>query len=248
MLRICLTILLIQLSFALHAADELSAYNASYEASYGGMKATLQRSLTAQADGHFQFESTAKLKLLGQTLTTIREKSLFHAKQDSIMPNAYEFVQTGIGSRTHSAQFNQDQGNVITRVNGEETIVAVGAEPVYDDLSVLIQIRKKLQAGDNVITLMAVDKNRIDEENFRVLETETLATPLGEFEAIKLEKIRPPENDRITHFWFAPELDYLLVKLYQQDSNGREVELEISAAEFPAQSLPEPATQAASTL
>ncbi|MCA1768321.1 MAG: DUF3108 domain-containing protein, partial [Idiomarina sp.] len=60
-----------------------------------------------------------------------------------------------------------------------------------------------------------------DEYRFKVLAKEQqLSLPYGEVEAIKVERIRD-NNRRQTFFWFAPELNYVMVKM-QQFKEGEE--------------------------
>lgn len=65
------------------------------------------------------------------------------------------------------------------------------------------------------------DKGGNDQQHFRRVASETLTLPYGEVEALKVERVRKTKK-RETIYWFAPELNYVLVKM-QQRKEGDEV-------------------------
>jgi len=78
-----------------------SSFTAEYVAKYGGFRASAERWLTKDNAGNFVLHSSMKLKLLGQTLSEIRETSDFTLNDETgqAKPVFYEFNQTGVGKR-----------------------------------------------------------------------------------------------------------------------------------------------------
>ena len=49
------------------------------------------------------------------------------------------------------------------------------------------------------------------------------STKAGQIDAIKVERVRDPtQSKRITVLWFAKDWDYLLVRLQQVETDGKE--------------------------
>src|SRR5690606_3116497 len=78
-------------------------FSANYNATYEGIRAGAQRSLTFDAStGQYVLTSTVELTLFGSSLSKIVERSQFLWLDEKPLPQHYEFVQTGFGSRTRT--------------------------------------------------------------------------------------------------------------------------------------------------
>jgi len=58
------------------------------------------------------------------------------------------------------------------------------------------------------------EKGQEDEQTFQVKDEVMLELPYGDVKALEVARIRE-NSDRETLYWFAPEHDYLLVKMTQ---------------------------------
>ncbi len=68
------------------------------------------------------------------------------------------------------------------------------------------------------------DNGRMRHFEFEIEGRETLSTPLGEIETLKVRRVRDyPRRDTI--FWLAPEYDCLMVRMTQRERNGTRFEL-----------------------
>ena len=54
--------------------------------------------------------------------------------------------------------------------------------------------------------------------NYEYIGKESLMLPYGNIDAIKLKR-KKPDSKQVTYAWFAPELNYLMVKLHQIESD-----------------------------
>jgi negative regulator of sigma E activity len=78
-------------------------------------------------------------------------------------------------------------------------------------------------AGKKSMSYQVVDGDEVDTYDFRVLGSEKVATKAGQVDAIKVERVRDPtQSKRITVLWFAKDWDYLLVRLQQVETDGKE--------------------------
>jgi hypothetical protein len=73
------------------------------------------------------------------------------------------------------------------------------------------------------MSYQVVDDGEVDTYDFRVLGAEKVDTKAGQIDAIKVERVRDPtQSKRITVLWFAKDWDYLLVRLQQVETDGKE--------------------------
>jgi hypothetical protein len=86
-----------------------------------------------------------------------------------------------------------------------------------------LALQHDVAAGKKSMSYQVVDGNEVDTYDFRVLGSEKVDTKAGKIDAIKVERVRDPtQNKRITVLWFAKDWDYLLVRLQQVETDGKE--------------------------
>src|SRR5690606_29307648 len=132
--------------------------------------------------------------------------------------------QKGLGARSRSADFDYADHTLAWTNNDKRGSLPL-TDPVYDDLNSFMEIRRQLLQGRELIEFDVMDKNEVKAYRFQVLGKEMLETPLGTYEAVHLERLRDPTSERVTEFWLASDMDYLLLKLRQVEPDGRLIEL-----------------------
>jgi hypothetical protein len=75
-----------------------------------------------------------------------------------------------------------------------------------------------------------VDKTQIKTYQIRNQGEETLSTPLGQLRTVRINQYTPGKT-RMTTFWVAPDLQYLLVRISQEKDGKEELRMEIRAVE-----------------
>ena len=83
-----------------------------------------------------------------------------------------------------------------------------------DKLVVQIAVMMDLAAGKKELVYDIADGGKLKEYRFAVVGKENIRVPAGEFEVLKIERIRK-DNDRTTYLWCAPSLNYLPVRIEQ---------------------------------
>ncbi len=218
-----------------HAEATLRTYELGYEARYQGMRAGGDRILTRDDNGDYHMHAEVALTLLGKTVFGIRETSYFQYGDNGVIPLSYEYRQTGLGSRRRGVIFDWVQGIAHAYVNDNR--VELPLEPgVVDEYTAFVAAARQLQAGAEEVFVQTVDDDRIRELHFRVVGHETLETPVGAIDTLRLERVRDPGSRRHTEFWLARDWDMALVRLVQQDSRGRTLELNLRSASFDGES------------
>lgn len=210
-------------------AQELHAFEVNYEAHYGNLEAAAARSLQFDAaTQRWRLNSVMTLQLLGATVTEINESSEFHWRDGLPAPHAYLFQQRGVGKRSRSLEFTQDN-HVQFAVNEERGTLALSGA-AYDDLNSFLVLREQLRQGKTDIVFTVVDRNELKPYRYQVIGEETLQTPVGAFKTIHVNRIREQGNARTTDLWLAADHEYLLLKLVQDEPSGDTITLELEDA------------------
>ncbi len=203
---------------------------AEYNARVQGLRAQAEISLTQSGDLEYIANSTIKVRLLGATVTTIRESSHFIWEDDAPRPYNYEYRQSGIGGRSRSIVFDWQNNLAVANVRDENTEIQLVANTV-DELSQYTLIRQELLEGNEEIYFDIIDRNQLEEHFYRVVTEEVLVTDSGDFTAIKVERIRE-NSERLTQLWFAKEYDMLLLQIYHRDPDGDEIIITMNNAQL----------------
>jgi len=150
----------------------------------------------------------------------IVEQSLWSPAGGTLRPHEYRFRRTGGGrDERESVVFDWEAGSARGHEDGEERTAPL--EPgMTDKLSYQVLLRRDLARGMEAMTYRVVEPEETETYRFRVVGRETLRTSLGEFETIKVERDHD-SDERQTTFWCAPELDYLMVRIRQDDDGDQ---------------------------
>ncbi len=232
-------IMLIILPYSLEAEPAPpSPFTAEYEAQYGGFKAKAERSLEISDSGQVEMNTQLRLKLLGKTLSTIKEQSILDpdALTGELKPAAYSFIQTGLGKRSRYISFDWENGQANADIGSDRFEIPLEFA-VADNLSTYLELRNHLMAGEKDIIFPAIDKGELEQYHFKVIGEEDVKTSLGLLRTVKVERVREPGSNRSTIIWLALDWDYLLVKLEQQEKDSRGIRLELKNASVKGDSV-----------
>lgn len=211
------------------SADTLTPFRANYTANLDAgveLNANAYRELRQQDDGSWVFDSTADAVLARQ-----HEASHFTYSDNKIQPLEYRYERQLLGrERLVDLVFNWLKKQVTTTVEEKPWRMKVPSG-TQDKLSYQLQLRLDLAAGKKDLVYQVADGGPLSEYHFRVIGEEMVETPAGNFKALKVERVRGVDAKRTTHLWFAPELEYLIVKLYQVESDGKEYGLLLNQLE-----------------
>lgn len=220
----------LMLSLALNATMllaepiKLSPYEAHYQVTRGGEDfGDGYRMLETSPDGEWQLRSKTDISWF--ILSDVREtRSVFVYNQDDqrFTPIEFLYMRSGTGSdKSFHATFDAAEREV-RNVDSGRLIDITWQDGLYDEASVIEKLRLDVAAADREVYAYDIidEKGNPDEYRFAIVGEQTVTTPYGQLTAVKVERLRD-SNRRQTYFWFAPELDYLLVKL-QQFKEGEE--------------------------
>lgn len=197
--------------------EELQPFTAKYAAfQYDKELGTATISLDALGRNKYRLSYQSKISMFFLS-DKRKEVSLFSYVDEKIVPFKYTYERTGFGSdKELVAEF--DTNNKTITLDRETTIPWNGEldNQLYR-FDVQIQLaRKKSELSYSLIN----NRGKPRHYDMLVVGTEVLDMPYGKVEAIKVKMIRS-NSSRETYAWFAPKLNYVLVRL-QQYKEGEE--------------------------
>ncbi|MCO1334447.1 DUF3108 domain-containing protein [Microbulbifer sp. OS29] len=203
-------------------AAELKPFKATYAARFNGVSITATRELSGQEDNwRLDFDSSA-------LFANIKEYSRFTSQDGLVTPRHYEYRRTGLGrDRATVLNFEPSKGLVFNVHNPERDLKDVPPN-ILDKVSYQMQLALDIAAGKKDLQYKIADGKKIRDYKFNQIGTETLKTPLGPVETIKVARVRDTESGRETTVWIAPQWNYALVKLIQREENGKRYQINLT--------------------
>ena len=160
---------------------------------------------------------TGVFKLTGKG--KIQETSVFTVVKSAndnmrVLPKRYSYRQDEEDKRSVDAWFNWDSNELTYKSRGEEGIESF-SDPVLDRLSVTLKVMNELKHRPfEEAKLTVFDSGRIKQVLFINEGPETVSTNIGKVETIRVRS-ENAGSVRHTITWFAPDLDYIPVKIEQ---------------------------------
>ncbi|SFR61548.1 Protein of unknown function [Marinobacter gudaonensis] len=234
--RLCAMLLVLIGAFASPAASaaettsELVPFEASYTAAMEKgitLNGTAKRTLTAQGNDIWLYRTD-----VDSFIADIDESLIFRWQNGRVIPMRYRYSLSGflVSDRKQSIDFDWEKGLATGRYKGKAFEVAID-EGVLDPLGYQLQLHQDIRNGLREMSYQVLDKGRIDEERFAVINGESVRAG-GQMQAtLKAEKVRE-NSDRQTLIWFSKEQNYLMVRLRQVEPDGSTYELRLKDAEF----------------
>ena len=196
-------------------ADTLTPYRAEYEVSRkGSVQGSALRELTKNTDNTFilTYQSDIEWMIFSDERN---ERAKFKVSNNQAIPLEYSMSRTGTGpDKQYNLVFDQNKKQIFSSKKKNPLKVDWKAEQ-KDLLTYQLQLRHDLKAGKTKFSYPIIDKNGNQRNyNFEVDGKETITLPIGNVETIRVKRLYD-NNKRQATAWFAPEYDYLLVKMYK---------------------------------
>jgi len=172
--------------------------------------------LTAQSNSKYLYTSNTHSTGLARLFRSdlVKESSQFDIHRKHIRPHEYRFDHTGSKKQRHALLlFDWKEMKVSNTVEGHTWEMEI-PQNALDKLVVQIAVMADLAANKTKLSYNIADGGKLKEYHFAVIGKETIRVPAGEFEVLKIERLRK-DNDRTTYLWCAPSLNYLPVRIEQ---------------------------------
>jgi len=204
---------------AVQAAD-LQPFSASYTADWKQlpMSGSAERSLSKNDNGTWTLSFKASMMIASLT-----EESTLRLDKDTLLPQSYTFERGGLGkAKKINLDFDWASKMVTGSDRGDPVKVPLNSG-MLDKSTYQLALQRDVAAGKKSMSYQVVEGTDTDTYDFRVLGAEKVSTKAGSVDAIKVERVRDPtQNKRTTVMWFAKDWDYLLVRLQQVETDGKE--------------------------
>lgn len=174
------------------------------------------RELKQLDDGSWQLSIEASAMFASAS-----EVSRFTVENNILKPIRYDYQRRVMGKRREaSLTFDWENESVTTDIENQPWRMTISTG-VQDKLSYQLQMRMDLAAGKEEMVYEVADGGKLQEYRFQVIGEETIDTPLGQLKAIKVERDRGEGSNRETYIWFAPELDFMVIRIHQVETDGK---------------------------
>ena len=161
------------------------------------------------------------------------ETAIVKIENNQVIPLSYDYQREGTG-RDKSYQWQYDlAGKTATDLKNDKKITLDFTEGLLDKLSYHLQNRLDLMSNPKqkrFVYPVISAKGSIKNYHYQYDGEEEIILPYGLVKTIRLKR-EVIEKKRITYAWFAPELNYLLVKLYQVKAGSEQFEAQLSILE-----------------
>lgn len=201
-------------------AEAPTAFSYQYGFTGAGIPFSISatRSLRQIENGQWQTELSAK-----NFLGSIREASTFQWEGCLPITSRYEYQRKGLGQSRSAILTLQQKANTPTAVlqrEGKSDREFDIKPDTIDMLALPLAIQCRLQENEQApLEFHVASEKRHETLRFRIMGTEVVKTPAGEFKALRVERQRKG-NQRNTLMWFAPEHNYSLVRMKQEDGGS----------------------------
>lgn len=188
------------------------------------------RALSYQADGSidYHYKTEVEWLIFSQTRS---ETSILSIENNKVIPQHYTYTREGTGKdKRYEWRYNSVTGEAkdIERKRDHQIDFS---NNLQDKLSYHLQHRLNLITNANQASYIYPVINTSGSIKDYVYENdgeEELMLPYGLIKTIRFKR-EVKEKERVTYAWFAPELDYLLVKLYQTKGGTEQFEAQLSS-------------------
>ena len=210
----------------------LQPYQLTYEASYNGMPISAERQLQALPNGDYELTTTA-----ANFFASITEKGIFSTDENgAFVHQSYQYKRNVFGKKK-TEELIYDRTNMVADYTTKKKHRQVPLDKEYlNRLSYQVQLRQDLINGKELLEYQVISRGRLKTYRFEKSAQELLETDLGNIKALRVDRIRK-DKSRQTALWFAPELDYLLVKLWQREEDGEEYQIVLQQGILNGQNL-----------
>ena len=214
--------LLISLPVALSAAAQTAPparVEIEYELKRNGSRVAEVVELLVHSDGTYQLTETWKGKGIYALLGRAKRTSEGTLGADG--PRPREYMDERSGRDTQRVSFDWNANTITRRYKGATRTEPLPAD-TQDRLSFLLKLAFASQNGQPV-TFHVADGRGMSRHTYKPGGRERVATPAGEFEAVKLTR-RNEGSGEVAELWFAASRSFLPVRIVIQQDDGTRYE------------------------
>ena len=204
------------------APEVLVPFVAVYEAEFSGFGVTAERKLSGNPQS-WRLDFSAH-----SMFAKIEEYSRFAQQGMQLTPQHYDYQKSGLGRDRHTALSFEDGGKRVVNVYDKSRSIENAPANIQDKISYQLQLAIDVANGKTPLKYQVADGKKVRKYEFEIAGKETIKTPMGPVNTIKVQRVRGDDSERVTNIWFAPEWQYALVKLMQREENGKSYQITLT--------------------
>ncbi len=216
------TALLLSPATTVFAEQTLKPYKAHYRVSKGTFvigSATITLKLSAQGDYQYRAFTTPVGLAAVFRKDEITEQSNGHIVGSRVIPEHYLYKhKKPKKQRTVSLDFDWENQQVANKTADSHWSMEIPSG-TQDKFSQQLSLMLSLCRGESVATFEVADGGLLKTYSYTQIEEETIRTESGEYKAVKLARNKDNKPSKTT-LWFAPDLNYLPVKIAKHEKDG----------------------------
>ena len=171
----------------------------------------------------------------GGSVYQSKEVSIFELKEDSVIPLEHKMSMKILFKKIKaSARFNWENLTLDYgegKDKGSLKLIDGTLGPATAQLKMRLDLRSMdINALPEKIKYVVYYRGEIKERTYSLKGFEDTETPFGTFNTLKVEREFLPEEEREQIYWFAPDLDFSIVRILNTD--GRKSDLLLKSLEF----------------
>ena len=164
-----------------------------------------------------------------------KEVSIFELKEDSVIPLEHKMSMKILFKKIKaSARFNWENLTLDYgegKDKGSLKLIDGTLGPATAQLKMRLDLRSMdINALPEKIKYVVYYRGEIKERTYTLKGFEETETPFGTFNTLRVEREFLPEEEREQIYWFAPDLDFSIVRILNTD--GRKSDLLLKSLEF----------------
>ena len=209
---------------------QLQSYQAEYDILRKGERhgSAFRRLNVNKGHCELSYKSDIKWMIFSDKRT---ELANFNCSSSVIKPENYVMERSGTGpNKKYTLAFDHKNKQVQSN-RSDYPLNVTWEDGVQDAISYQAQMRLDLLAGKKEFDYPIVDKKgKTRHYKFEIIGTETISLPYGNIETIKAKRLY--NNDkRQALAWFAPSMDYLLVRMWKGEKGVEQFDVQLKAYE-----------------
>lgn len=170
------------------------------------------------------YQSDVSIFFLSDTRS---ETSHFNIVDGQFIPHTYAYLREGTG-RDKSLNLTFNDNETITIKSRKKQASTINWQGEWDNQLYRFDLQRQLKQGVTETRYNLINyRGELKSYGFEVAGEEVLKLPFGKLNTIKVKTIRN-NNRRVTWSWFAPDLNYQLVRLQQFKEGDEQGDIQLS--------------------
>lgn len=159
--------------------------------------------------------TSADMSLLYIDFSGSQESNIYRDQlSKKILTKNFSRVSKGFSNVNMTANFFKDGHKVIINNNGKKQTFTDKNNQIIDFNAVVLQIGEALKARETHFDFYMQTSTKVAHYFFMVTGQEMIKTRFGKINTLKVVQAR--KNDRVLQIWFAPSMNYKMVKFRYQ--------------------------------